>query len=141
MKNAQQGNLTVSDGKDTSSVSGVGDAERGGVGPMYMDGRGVMARTRKLTNRMWDQLLNVILGWSLMLCGPLLFWAVFISHMPWEAPPDVADKIIFCFGTACSIIAGGLLARPWHMAVRELKRHTAAMERETELRGNGWAES
>jgi hypothetical protein len=31
MKNSQQGNLTVSDGKDTSSLDGVGDAERGGV--------------------------------------------------------------------------------------------------------------
>jgi hypothetical protein len=101
---------------------------------MYMNGRGVMARTRELTDAMWDALPMSVLG----NCG-ILFGVGGGVFLLWDAQTFLQGAGGFA-GLGLAVL-GYIAAKPWWTALSALRKHTEAMDAETEKRGRGWARS
>jgi hypothetical protein len=108
---------------------------------MYMDGRGIIKRTEKLCDELWDAVPLAWLGLSAMFIGPLLSWAFFVHKMPWDEPATTFDiKLALAF-SFLFVVFGVLASYPWFNAYAESRRHRKAIEKETEKHGEGWADS
>lgn len=108
---------------------------------LYMNGHGVSEKTDELIDALWAEVPIAIVSTSLIFIGPLLSWAFFIHRFPWE-PPITGWHWVAAGGVSILSVALGVLGslRYWR-AERVLRKHTSAMRRETERRGEGWASS
>lgn len=106
---------------------------------LYMNGRGLMKRTRELNYALFDAVPNAILGATMMVCGPPLSWALIIHHFPWDPPLTWIQWTSAALMSLASLIGGWVLCKPWYTARRALRAHREAMEAETAKHGSGWA--
>lgn len=106
---------------------------------MYLGGRGIHKRTRELSDAIWDKLPYALLGLALMIAGPIVSCGLLLHRFSWEPPLRPEHKIIALLINIACIGGGILLLMPWARAKSAIDAHTAAMRRETEQRGEGWA--
>jgi hypothetical protein len=105
---------------------------------LYMNGRGVMDRTRKLNDALWDAMVPAWLGTSAAICGPFVaVMILLIDDEPRSILPYVAGAVL---SLACFAL-GAFFAAPWFKARAAVQAHRKAMEAETTKRGRGWAHS
>jgi hypothetical protein len=105
---------------------------------IYMNGVGIQERTRKLTAAAWDAVPGAFLGTA---GGVVIaFLGIGIAFMP-DGQTTTVDYIIAAVSVPVGVAALIYFSAPWHRAIRELNEHTAAMKRETEKYGKGWARS
>lgn len=98
----------------------------------YMDGRGINQRTRELTDALWDAFLPAWLGTSI---GIVAIMVGMIFAFWQDGPILIVGVGLMALGMSAAI--GG--AGPWFEARARLNEHTAAIRRETERYGRGWA--
>lgn len=101
---------------------------------IYMDGHGLMSRTRELNNAVWDALTpQMIIVPPVLFIGTVLSTLLLVRSL-WFAPVPGAFLII-------SLFVADRMTAPWRNAMRELRTHREAMENETKRLGKGWAHS
>lgn len=100
---------------------------------MYMNGQGIREHTDKLVNEMWDSTESAFYGGCFGIvviptAGILTILGLF--HWLWLVP-----IFVVCFEV------WRRYSYRWRKVKRDLKTHRLACERETEIRGQGWARS
>lgn len=95
----------------------------------YMNGIGLMEKTRCLEKKLWDAVLPAWLGSSVGLSG------VGLSLLLMD---DGATGFIF---SAIFAAVAYFSAKPWFLALAEQDAHRRSMEAENKKRGDGWAKS
>lgn len=104
---------------------------------IYMNGVGVMQRTRELNDKLWDAVLGAIFGTSIP-CATIICTAA-----TYFAPSSFDGGLLpWVLGANLIIAAVGYkMASPWFVISHQLRQHTAKMNAETAKRGRGWAKS
>ncbi|WP_156798528.1 hypothetical protein [Ahrensia sp. R2A130] len=107
-------------------------------GAIYMNGRGVMAKTEKLNSAAWGHVGYAIIG----SCGALLSIPLFLVNLYKSVENGFTS--LGAIYMACALViffSGIVMTRPHSKAISELRVHRMAMEAETKKRGLGWASS
>jgi hypothetical protein len=107
---------------------------------VYMNGRGIVDRTRRLTGDMWDAVPLAVMGSMLMVVGlgaaggQVLCLYHGLTQWGWGSGG------IILVGTFLGG-AGSIGPIVYNQAERRLRDHRCAVEAETERLGRGWAKS
>ena len=112
------------------------------MGEIYMDGRGVVAKTDRLNDAMWTALLWAFVGLAFFVGYAVLgsSWSP-ASQMPWDLPLPRWRYSVDIITRAVAGVGGVAMAAPWFVAGRRISRHSKSMGRETKKHGPGWAAS
>ncbi len=104
----------------------------------YMNGVGIMQKTRELIDKTWETVIFAIFGITAALFAPFVMFVSFLaSGESWTLTAWCVHV-----GAAAIAVAGGIsITIPWLRASKALSAHQKRMEPETAKRGKGWARS
>lgn len=104
---------------------------------MYMDGRDVIKKTIELCDEARRTVERAFIGAVIGTVGFVAAFALVVLGMEGQS------SVPFFLFAALLAIGSGVTAywlhTPWLTALREIRKHREAMERETAKRGPGWA--
>lgn len=107
----------------------------------YMNGRGVMQRTRELSDDVWAKLDGALYGSFIGI--PAIVISAFGVLFSWNfgRSPNFLSVAIFAFVGIIGAVVWHEMNRPWSRAMAALVAHRKALEAETAKRGKGWSKS